>query len=115
LLIPVLALRRSQNLNKLRILNFGEGVGVTPVVPVAGAAEGDTLTERLNLNKLGIRNLGEAVGLTVGLGVGSTSCLVRERLVFGDTGGDSTVAGEPAVSAGEGVASTLFCWRCFFA
>jgi hypothetical protein len=96
-------------------LNFGEGVGVTPVVPVAGAAEGDALTERLNLNKLRSLNFGEAVGVTVGLGVASTSCFFRERLVFGDAGCDSTVAGEPAMSAGEGVASTLFCWRCFFA
>jgi hypothetical protein len=95
-------------------LNFGAGVGLTPVLPAAGAAEGDALTERLNLNKLRILNFGRAVGLAVGLGVASVSCFLRERRAFGDADGDSAVAGEAAVSAGEAVASALFCWRCFF-
>jgi hypothetical protein len=40
------------------------------LVAVAGAAEGDALTELLGLNKSPSLNLGEAVGLAAGLAVG---------------------------------------------
>jgi hypothetical protein len=82
---------------------------------VTGAAEGDALTELLGLNKSPSLNLGEAVGLAVGLGVASIFALVRERFALGDAAGDSVIAGEAGVSAGDAVASAGLCWRCFFA
>jgi hypothetical protein len=84
------------------------------VLAVAGAAEGDALTELLGLNKSPSLNLGEAVGLTAGLAVASAFPFVRGRLALGDAAGDSAVAGE-AVSAGNAVASAMLFWRCFFA
>ena len=86
-----------------------------PVPPMIGAAEGDALTEVLGLNKSPNLNLGEAVGLAAGLAVASACAFLRERLAWGDPAGDSAVAGEAAVSAGEAVASALLCWRCFSA
>ena len=91
----------------------GAGVAV-PVLPVTDAAEGDALTELLGLNKSPSLNLGEAVGLAGGLAVASVSPFVRGRLALGDAAGDSAVAGEAAVSAGDAVASAILCWRCFF-
>ncbi len=85
------------------------------LLPVTGAAEGDALTELLGLNKLPSLNLGEAVGVADGLGVASIFAFLRVRFAFGDAAGDSAVAGEAAVSAGEAVASAILCWRCFFA
>jgi hypothetical protein len=84
---------------------------------VAGAAAGDALTELLGLNKLRRLNLpgdADAVGVAEGLGVASIFAFLRVRFAFGDAAGDSALAGEAAVSAGEAVASALLCWRCFF-
>ena len=59
-------------------------------------------------------NLGVAVGLAGGVAVASVfACL--PRLALGDAAGDSAVAGEAAVSAGDAVASDFLCVRCFFA
>jgi hypothetical protein len=85
------------------------------VLLVTGAAEGDALTELLGLNKSPSLNLGEAVGFAAGLAVASVCAFLRGRLAFGNPVGDSAVAGEAAVSAGEPVASALLCWRCSFA
>ena len=89
-----------------------------PAPPVAGAAAGDALTELLGLNKLPRWNLpgdADAVGLVAGLAAASVFAFLRVRFAFGDAAGDSAVAGEAAVSAGQAVASALLCWRCFFA
>jgi hypothetical protein len=80
-----------------------------------GAAKGDALTEGLGLNRSPNLNLGEAVGLAAGLAVCSVCAFLREPRSVGDAVGDSAVAGEAAVSAGEAVVSALLCWRCFFA
>jgi hypothetical protein len=85
------------------------------VLPVAGAAEGDALTELLGLNKSPSLNLGEAVGLAVGAAVASVFAFLRGRLAVGDADGDSAIAGEAGVSAGDAVASAILGWRCFFA
>jgi hypothetical protein len=85
------------------------------VPTVAGAAEGDALTELLGLNKSPSLNLGEAVGLAAGLAVASVFAFLRAGLALGDAAGDSTIAGDAGVSAGEAVASATLCWRCFFA
>jgi hypothetical protein len=85
------------------------------VLPVTGAAEGDALSELLGLNKSPSLNLGEAVGLAAGLGVASVFAFLRVRLVVGDAAGDSVTAGAAGFSAGDAVASAIFCWRCFFA
>ena len=98
----------------------GAGVAVA-VLPVTGAAEGDALIELLGLNKLPSLNLGEAVGLAaglgvaVGVGVASVFAFLRGRLAVGDAAGDSAIAGEAGVPAGDAVASAILCWRCFFA
>jgi hypothetical protein len=98
----------------------GAGVAVA-VLPVAGAAEGDALTELLGLNKSPSLNLGEAVGLAVGVGVAagvgvaSVCAFLRGPLALADAAGDSAIAGEAGVSAGDAVASAILCWRCFFA
>jgi hypothetical protein len=98
----------------------GAGVAVA-VLPVAGAAEGDALTELLGLNKSPSLNLGEAVGLAVGVsvaagvGVALVCAFLRGRLALADAAGDSAIAGEAGVSAGDAVASAILCWRCFFA
>ena len=89
-----------------------------PAPPVAGAAAGDALIELLGLNKLPRWNLpgdADAVGLVAGLAAASVFAFLRVRFAFGDAAGDSAVAGEAAVSAGQAVASALLCWRCFFA
>jgi hypothetical protein len=88
---------------------------VPVLLPVTGAAEGDALTELLGLNKSPTLNLGEAVGVADGLGVVSIFAFLRGRIALGDAVGDSAVVGEAAVSAGDAVASTILCWRCFFA
>ncbi|SRR6266704_3016125 len=56
-----------------------------------------------------------AVALIAGLASASVFAFLRVRFAFGDAAGNSAVAGEAAVSAGEAVASALLCWRCFFA
>ena len=89
------------------------------MLPVTDAAEGDALAELLGLNKLPSLNLGGAVGLAAGvaaagLAAASVCAFFRRRLALGKPVGDSAVAGEAVVSAGEVVASTLLCWRCFF-
>jgi hypothetical protein len=85
------------------------------VPTVAGAAEGDALTDLLGLKKLPSLNLREAVGLAAGLAVASVFVFLRGGLALGDGAGDSSIAGEAGVSAGDAVASALLCWRCFFA
>jgi len=99
----------------------GAGVAVA-VLPVTGAAEDDALTELLGLNKSPSLNLGEGVGLAVGavglaagLGVASVFSFLRGCLAVGDAAGDSSIAGEAGVSAGDAIASAVLCWRCFFA
>jgi hypothetical protein len=89
------------------------------VLSVTDAGEGDTLAERLGLKKLPRLNFREGVGVAAGIvaagvGVASVCTLFRGRFVLGKLGGDSTDAGEAGVSAGEAIASALFCWRCFF-
>ena len=85
------------------------------MLPGTGAAEGDALTELLGLNKSPSLNLGEAVGLAAGLGVASVFSFLRGCLAVGDAAGDSSIAGEAGVSAGDAIASAVLCWRCFFA
>ena len=91
------------------------------MLPVTGAAEGDALTELLGLNKLLSLNLGEGVGLAaglgvaLGLGVASVCAFLRGRLTLGGAPGDSAIAGEAGVSAGDAVAPAILSWRCFFA
>jgi hypothetical protein len=85
------------------------------VLPVTGAAEGDALTELLGLNKSPSLNLGETVGLPAGLAIASVFAFLRGCLALGDAAGDSAIAGEAGVSAGDAVASAILCWRCFFA
>ena len=85
---------------------------------MVGAAAGDALIELLGLNKLPRLNLpgyADAVALVAGLASASVFAFLRVRFAFGDAAGNSAVAGEAAVSAGEAVASALLCWRCFFA
>jgi hypothetical protein len=60
-------------------------------------------------------NFGDAVGLAAGLAAAEVVAFLRARFGLGDAAGDSAVAGEAAVSAGEGVASDFLCVRCFFA
>ena len=86
-----------------------------PVPPVAGAAAGDALTELLGLNKSLNESFGDAVGLAVGLAAAEVVAFLRARFGLGDAVGDSAVAVEATVSAGEGVASDFLCVRCFFA
>ena len=83
--------------------------------PDEGAAAGDALTELLGLNISLSENFGDAVGLAAGLAAADIVAFLRARFGLGDAAGDSAVAGEAAVSAGEAVASALLCWRCFFA
>ena len=78
---------------------------------MAGAAAGDALTELLGLNISLSENFGDAVGLAAADFV----AFLRARFGLGDAAGDSAVAGEAAVSAGEAVASAFLCWRCFLA
>jgi hypothetical protein len=82
---------------------------------VAGAAAGDALTELLGLNKSLNESFGDAVGLAAGLAAPSVFAFLRARFGLGDAAGDSAVAGEVAVSAGEAGASDFLCVRCFFA
>jgi len=92
----------------------GAGVAVA-VLPMAGAAEGDALTELLGLNKSPSLNLGEVVGLAAGVDVASVCAFLRGCLALADAAGDSAIAGEAGVSAGDAVASAILCRRCFFA
>jgi len=83
------------------------------VFPLAGLADGDLF----RLKKFGNRNLnlrGVAVGTGVGVALGETAAVVllRVRFGFGEAAGDSTSEGNAALSTG-GVASVLFCVRCF--
>jgi hypothetical protein len=92
------------------------GAGVAaPVPPVAGAAAGDVLTELLGLNKSLNESFGVAVGLAAGLAAAEVVAFLRTRFGLGDAVGDSAVAVEATVSAGEGIASDFLCVRCFFA
>ena len=67
----------------------------------AAAAAGDALTELLGLNKSPNEDLGDAVGLAAAWVV----AFLRARFGLGDAAGDSAVAGEATVAAGEAVAS----------
>ena len=75
------------------------------LVVVAGAAEGDVLTELVGLKKSAkVFFAGDGDGVTAG----ETAAVVfalRARFGLGDAAGDSAAAGEAAVSAEEGVAS----------
>ena len=87
----------------------GAGVAVAGP-PVAGAAAGDALTELFGLNKLPSLNLpgdADAVGLVAGFTAASVFAFLRVRFAFADAAGDSAVAGDAAVSAGEAVASAF--------
>jgi len=79
--------------------------------PPDGLADGDLLglNKRGNLN---LRGVGDATG--VGMGLAGTSAVVflRIRFGFGKAAGDSTSEGDAVLSTG-GVASVLFCVRCF--
>ena len=83
--------------------------------PVAGGAAGDALTELLGLNKSLSEAFGDAVGLAAGLAAAEVVVFLRARFGLGDAAGDSAVAAEAAVSAGDAVASDFLCVRCFFA
>ena len=85
------------------------------MLPVAGAAAGDALTELLGLNKSLSESFGDAVGLAAGLAAVEGVAFLRARFGLGDAAGDSAVAGEAVVSAGDAVASDFLCVRCFFA
>ena len=92
------------------------GAGVAALVPpVARAAAGDALAELLGLNKSLSEGLGDAVGLATRLAAASVFAFLRARFGLGDAAGDSAVAGEAVVSAGDAVASAFLCVRCFFA
>jgi hypothetical protein len=77
----------------------------------AGLGDGDRfgLNKRGNLN---LRGLGDGTGVGVGLGDASAVAFLRVRFGFGEGAGDSAAEGDVALSAG-GVASVLFCVRCF--
>ena len=85
------------------------------MLALAGAAAGDALTELLGLNKSLSENFGDAVGLATGLTAAEVVAFLRARFGLGDAAGDSAVAGEAAVSAGDAAASDFLCVRCFFA
>ena len=95
------------------------GAGVAVAAPaVAGAAEGDVLTELLGLNKSPSVNLpgdADAAGLAVGLAAISVFAFLRARFSLGEGARDSASEGDTASSAGEAVASAVLCVRCFAA
>ena len=84
------------------------------VLALAGAAAGDVLAKLLGLNKSLSEGLGDAVGLATGLTAAEVVAFLRARFGLGDAAGDSAVAGEAAVFAGDAVASDFLCVRCFF-
>jgi hypothetical protein len=91
------------------------GAGVAaPVRPAAGATAGDAPTELLGLNKSLSESFGDAVGLAAGLAAAELVAFLRARFGLGDATGDSPVAGEAVVSAGDVVASDFLRVRCFF-
>jgi hypothetical protein len=86
------------------------------VAAVAGATEGDALTELLGLNKPPSVNLpgdADAAGLSIGLAAVSVFAFLRVRFSFGEAVGDSAVEVDGAFSAGEAVAPAFLCVRCF--
>ena len=84
-------------------------------MPPVAAAAGDALAELLGLNKSPSEILGDAVGLAAGLAATEVVAFLRARFGLGDAAGDSAVAGEAAVSAGDAAAADFLCVRCFFA
>jgi hypothetical protein len=79
----------------------------------------DGLGDLLGLNRRGNlslnfpRGVGDATGVGVGLGDTSAVIFLRVGLGVGDAAvGDSAVEGDALLSTG-GVASVLFCVRCF--
>jgi len=77
-------------------------------------ADGDALglNKRGNLS-LNLRGVADATGVGVGLGETSAVVFLRIRLGVGEAAaGDSAAEGDALLSAG-GVASVLFCVRCF--
>jgi hypothetical protein len=86
------------------------------VLPVAGAAEGDALTELLGLNKPpNLPGDADAAGLTTGLAAAAASVFLRPRFGLGEATGDSPTAGDAGFSVGETVAAAFLDARCFFA
>jgi hypothetical protein len=79
--------------------------------PPDGLADGDLL----GLNKRGnlsLRGVGDATGVGAGLAGTSAVVFLRIRFGFGKAAGDATSEGDAALATG-GVASVLFCVRCF--
>lgn len=69
------------------------------------------LNKRGNLS-LNLRGVGDATGVGVGLADTSAARLLRIRLGVGEAAGDSAAEGDAALSTG-GIASVVFCVRCF--
>jgi hypothetical protein len=81
---------------------------------MAGAAEGDALTELLRLNKSpNLAGDADAAGLAAGLATVSVFALLRVRLSLGEADGDAAVEGDAAFSVGGAVTSAFLCVRCF--
>ena len=82
---------------------------------VAGAPEGDALTELLGLKKPArVFFAGDGDGVTVG----ETAAVVlplRARLALGEAEGDSAIEGDTTSWASEAVAAAFLDTRCFFA
>jgi len=69
------------------------------------------LNKRGNFN-LNLRGVGDATGVAVGLATTSTVLFLGIGLGSGEAAGDSAAEGDAVFSTG-GVASVLFCVRCF--
>jgi hypothetical protein len=81
---------------------------------MAGAAEGDALTELLGLNKPpNLPGDADAAGLAAGLATVSVFAFLRVRFSLGEATGDAAVEGDAAFSVGEAVTSAFLCVRCF--
>jgi hypothetical protein len=85
------------------------------VAAVAGAAEGDALTELLGLKKsASVFFAGDGDGVTVGE-TAAVFFSLRARFALGETEGDSALEGDAASSAGKAVAAAFLDTRCFLA
>jgi hypothetical protein len=84
-------------------------------MPAVAGAAGEALSELLGLNKSLSESFGDAAGLAVGVTAAEVVAFLRTRFGLGDAAGDSAVAGEAPVAAGDAVASDFLCARCFFA